>query len=63
MGRDRLWIDRKALAGGNKLTVGIVGAGDVVNKSHLPVLLVLDETTVAWGTDVDESRAQRVARS
>lgn len=46
-----------------KLTVGIVGVGDVVYKSHLPTLLAMDDVCVAWVTDRDHDRAKQAARS
>lgn len=46
-----------------KLTVGIVGVGDVVYKSHLPILLAMNDIFVAWVTDRDHYRAAQVARS
>jgi predicted dehydrogenase len=45
------------------LSVGIVGAGDVVVKNHLPILLALKEVSVAWVTDVDNKLAKSVAES
>lgn len=44
------------------LTVGIIGVGDVVDKSHLPLLLALGEVSVSWVTDIDDRRANQVAR-
>jgi len=44
-------------------TVGIVGAGDVVAKSHLPQLLALENVSVSWVTDIDSQLAKRVARN
>lgn len=46
-----------------KLTVGIVGVGDVVYKSHLPTLLAMKDVSVAWVTDRDHYRAEQVARA
>ena len=46
-----------------KLTVGIIGVGDVVYKSHLPTLLAMNDVFVAWVTDRDHDRAEQVARS
>lgn len=43
--------------------VGIVGAGDVVTTVHLPVLLAMEEVSVAWLADVNSSRANSVARA
>lgn len=44
------------------LTVGIVGVGDVVDKTHLPLLLGLGEVSVSWVTDINDRRAKQVAR-
>lgn len=41
-------------------TVGIVGAGDIVRKVHLPVLQCLSETRVAWLHDASDTRARAV---
>ena len=46
-----------------KLSVGIIGVGDVVYKSHLPVLLAMNDISVAWVTDRDQNRARQVARA
>ena len=45
------------------LTVGIIGAGDVVAKAHLPQLLALEEVSISWVTDIDAQRAKRVAKN
>jgi predicted dehydrogenase len=45
------------------LTVGIIGAGDVVAKAHLPQLLALEQVSVSWVTDIDSQRAKRVAKN
>jgi predicted dehydrogenase len=39
-------------------TVGIVGAGDIVSKVHLPSLLATDGVDVAWVTDANAVRAK-----
>lgn len=46
-----------------RVTVGIVGSGDVVHKSHLPTLLALPHVDVAWVADANAERAERTARS
>lgn len=46
-----------------KLSVGVIGAGEVVYKSHLPVLLAMEGVSLAWITDIDYSRAKQVAYS
>jgi predicted dehydrogenase len=43
------------------LSVGIIGVGDVVAKSHLPVLLELEDVSVDWVTDINDQLAKRVA--
>ncbi|MGE0878841.1 MAG: Gfo/Idh/MocA family protein [Acidimicrobiia bacterium] len=45
------------------LTVGVIGAGDIVRAVHLPVLKALPDTSIAWITDVDAGRADALARS
>ena len=44
-------------------TVGIVGAGAVVNDLHLPVLLNMTSLRVAWVADADNERSRSVARA
>ncbi|MBS2027833.1 MAG: Gfo/Idh/MocA family oxidoreductase [Deltaproteobacteria bacterium] len=43
-------------------TIGIVGAGAVVEQLHLPALQTLPNVQVSWVLDIDPGRAQRVAR-
>lgn len=45
------------------VTIGVIGAGDIVRAVHLPVLKALPETTVGWITDIDAARAGALARS
>lgn len=47
----------------DRLSVGIIGAGDIVASVHLPVLLAMEEVSVAWLTDADSSKADSVARA
>jgi predicted dehydrogenase len=42
------------------LSIGIVGAGDIVRKMHLPVLQALGEVRIAWLFDAAEQRARAV---
>lgn len=51
------------LEGIGKKTVGLVGAGDVVERFHLPALAGLENVQVAWACDRDPERARRVARA
>ena len=41
--------------------VGLLGAGNVVESIHLPVLASLDGVTVAWVCDTDTARARALA--
>src|SRR5262249_54776458 len=52
---------RMNLAG--RIRVGIVGAGEIVARGHLPVLVNLPEVEVAWIHDRDAARAAAVARA
>ena len=42
------------------LSVGIVGAGDIVRAVHLPVLLASSVARVAWVADIDRERARTI---
>jgi UDP-N-acetyl-2-amino-2-deoxyglucuronate dehydrogenase len=42
------------------ITLGIVGAGDIVSKVHLPALLAMDDVRVTWITDSSAERALSV---
>lgn len=42
--------------------VGIVGAGQVVENSHLPVLSNIPNVNIVWITDKDAQRAQRLSK-
>ncbi len=44
-------------------SVGIVGAGSIVQSVHLPVLASMSSVNVAWVADANEQRAQRVAKA
>jgi predicted dehydrogenase len=44
-----------------RLTIGIVGAGEVARKSHLPVLANIPEVTIAWICDERPASAQALA--
>jgi predicted dehydrogenase len=44
-------------------SVGIIGAGNVVENAHLPVLMTSLDTTVRWIFDVDARRATTLARA
>lgn len=45
------------------LTVGIVGAGEIVSKVHLPVLLQNKKISVQWITDANPIKAKLLASS
>jgi predicted dehydrogenase len=45
------------------LTVGIVGAGEISRKSHLPVLVNMPGVQIAWIHDVRPESARTLARS
>jgi len=47
----------------DRYRIGIVGAGNIVETMHLPVLLNLPEARVVWLADADEDRARAVARA
>jgi predicted dehydrogenase len=44
-------------------SVGVVGAGDIARKVHLPVLLSMPNVRVQWVYDANPSRAREVARA
>lgn len=44
------------------LSVGVVGAGQIAQVAHLPVLAAMEEVSVAWITDRDPDRGRAVAR-
>lgn len=46
-----------------KLRVGVIGAGDLVEKVHLPVLTAMPQVNVAWLGDVRLQRAATVAKA
>lgn len=43
------------------LSIGIVGAGEIVSKVHLPVLLAIEDISVQWITDLNLKKAQSLA--
>ena len=45
------------------ISVGIIGAGQVVQQSHLPVLLALDGCHVAWVADANDGLASMVGNA
>ena len=49
------------MAGPDRIRVGIVGAGDIVSRSHLPVLTNMADVQIAWLCDRDDARAAAVA--
>jgi predicted dehydrogenase len=46
-----------------QFSVGIIGAGDIVSKCHLPVLLAMAEVSRVWIADADWQKAQSIARA
>jgi predicted dehydrogenase len=44
-------------------SVGIVGAGEMVARHHLPALQAIDRHSVRWVIDVDDARARSVSRA
>jgi predicted dehydrogenase len=51
------------MSSGERIRVGVVGAGEIVARSHLPVLVNLPDVEIAWIYDRDEARAAAVARA
>ena len=49
------------MAGRDRTRIGIVGAGEIVSRSHLPVLTNMPEVQIAWICDRDDARAAAVA--
>jgi predicted dehydrogenase len=45
------------------MSIGVVGAGQIVATCHLPAILSLENTRVAWVTDRDPARSRRTCRS
>jgi predicted dehydrogenase len=45
------------------LTLGILGAGQIVSNVHLPVALALPELRLSWMADVNLEKAEAVARA
>lgn len=45
------------------LSVGVVGAGDIAHKVHLPVLLSMAGVTVPWIFDANAARCRSVAKA
>ena len=47
----------------NRLSIGIVGAGEITRKLHLPVLLNVPDVEIAWLCDRQPSRAATVGKA
>ena len=45
------------------LTLGILGAGQIVSNVHLPVALALSELRLSWVADVNLEKAEAVAHA
>lgn len=50
------------MSGGNVYKIGIIGAGEIVETAHLPVLKVLDKAEVIWIFDKNEARCDLISR-
>ena len=48
---------------GFEISVGIVGAGEIVVGMHLPTLKATDGVSVTWLADLDGAKARRVGRA
>lgn len=46
----------------SKLSIGIIGCGEIVEQFHLPILQRLDSFGVAWVCDINLDRAKQFAR-
>jgi predicted dehydrogenase len=46
-----------------KTQIGVIGAGEIVTKLHLPVLKAIPEVEVKWIFDVDQEKTKRVAKA
>jgi len=44
------------------LRVGIIGAGQIVEDAHLPVLKAIEGATVTWIADIDKARSDLLSR-
>src|SRR5262245_29571325 len=51
------------MTGSARIGVGIVGAGEIVARAHLPVLTNMPDVRVAWICDRDARRAASVAKA
>jgi len=51
------------MTGSERIGVGIVGAGEIVARAHLPVLTNMPDVRVAWISDRDARRAASVAKA
>jgi predicted dehydrogenase len=47
----------------NAFKVGILGAGNVVKRNHLPALMAMPNVEISWIADKNLNRAQEVAKS
>src|SRR5215468_3159371 len=45
----------------HRVSIGIVGAGEITRKIHLPVLLSMPDVEVAWVLDSQRRRAETLA--
>ena len=45
-----------------RMTIGCIGAGDIVRAAHLPVLKAMHDVEVTWVIDPNEARAKQLAK-
>lgn len=55
--------DNKAISDHSPISVGIVGAGQIVSDVHVPILLSLPNVSLEWIADSDWQKAKSVARA
>jgi len=56
-------VPRTSAAGGQVLSIGLVGAGEIVSRVHLPVLSACEGIRIAYIADKNAAAAKRVAAS
>ena len=49
------------MTGRDRTRIGIIGAGEIVSRIHLPVLTNMPDVQIAWICDRDDARAKAVA--
>jgi predicted dehydrogenase len=53
----------RASPGNDKLNIGIIGCGKVVEQCHLPVLVSVPGTVIRWFCDSSRAKANRLVRT